>query len=62
MARVKDWLIDMECAVGEAIEEGLRDPKEVIQYCKKAIGRVDENYIRECMNQYDDKYYPYEYC
>lgn len=53
MARVKDWLIDMESAVGEALDKGFRDPKEIIQYCKKVLGKVDEDYIRECIHQYE---------
>lgn len=54
MARVKDWLIDMESCVGEALEKGLVDPKDIIQYCKKAIGKVDENYVRECVRQWEN--------
>jgi hypothetical protein len=56
MARVKDWLIDMECAVHEALEQGHVDIKEIIMYCKKAIGHVDENYIRECVRYYDGNF------
>ena len=62
MARVKDWLIDMEQAVGEALDRGLRDPKDILQYSKRVLGRVDENYIRECINQYEGPDYQYEYC
>ena len=53
MARVKDWLIEMESTVGEALDRGLRDHMEIIKFCKKCIGNIDEQYIRECIRQYE---------
>lgn len=47
MARVKDWLIDMECVCWEAQEKGLTDVNDIIKYCKKNMKNCDESYIRE---------------
>jgi hypothetical protein len=47
MARVKDWLIEMESFVWEAQEKGITDANAVVKYCKKYMGNVDERYIRE---------------
>jgi hypothetical protein len=47
MARVKDWLIDMECYAFEAQEKGIHDVNEIVRYCRKQMGPVDERYIRE---------------
>jgi hypothetical protein len=47
MARVKDWLIDMESYAWEAQEKGITDVNGIVKYCKKHMGNVDERYIRE---------------
>lgn len=47
MARVKDWLIDMESCVWEAQEKGLTDVNAIVKYCKKQMKNVDEGYVRE---------------
>ena len=49
MARVKDWLIDMECVCWEAQEKGLTDVNEIVKYCKKNMKNCDEGYIRELL-------------
>ena len=54
MARVKDWLIDMECAVGDAIDKGLTDPKEILMFVRKQIGNADETYVRNLILQHGD--------
>lgn len=45
MARVKDWMIDMEELTGQALSKGLT-LEEAIVYVRANIRYVDENYIR----------------
>lgn len=47
MARVKDWLIDMESCVWEAQEQGITDVNAIVKYCKKQMKNVDEGYVRD---------------
>ena len=47
MARVKDWLIDMESTAWEAQEKGITDVNDIVKYCKKNMKNCDEGYIRE---------------
>ena len=47
MARVKDWLIDMESYAWEAQQKGITDVNGIVKYCKKHMGSCDEGYIRE---------------
>lgn len=55
MARVKDWLIDIESYTWEAIQKGM-SLNETIAYVKRNMKNVDESYIRqiyeECKNEY----------
>lgn len=63
MARVKDWLIDMENYCFEAQEKGIENINEIVKYCRVKMGcPVDERYIREfCENRsFIDDYYEYQ--
>lgn len=63
MARVKDWLIDMESTAWEAQEGGLTDVNEIVKYCRARMGVIDERYIREMVEGrtiYDGQYEPCE--
>lgn len=50
MAKVKDWIIDMESYTWAAIEANL-SLKETIAYVKLHVKVIDEAYIR---NLYED--------
>ena len=58
MARVKDWLIDMEDAVYYALSKGLTSYEDIVSFVKKSIGVCDEDYICEYLLSYyyDDEY------
>lgn len=51
MARVKDWIIDMESYTWAAIEANL-SLKETIAYVKRHMKNVDESYIRRIYEDY----------
>ena len=51
MARVKDWLIDMEGYTWEAIHKGLT-LKQTIEYVKKNMKNIDESYIRHIYEEF----------
>lgn len=53
MAKVKDWLIDIENYTWEAINEGL-SLKDTIAYVKRNMKNVDESYVRRL---YEDNVY-----
>jgi hypothetical protein len=55
MARVKDWLIDMEGYAWEAIQKGL-SLNETIAYVKRNMKNVDESYIRQLYEDYENGY------
>jgi hypothetical protein len=50
MARVKDWLIDIESYTWEAIEKGL-SLKDTIAYVKRNMKNVDTSYVEEVYRQ-----------
>lgn len=45
MARVKDWLMEMEELTWNAIERGM-SLSETISYVRKHLRVIDESYIR----------------
>lgn len=55
MAKVKDWLIDMESYTWEAIQKGL-DVKSTIAYVKRNMKNVDESYIRKIYEDHVNEY------
>lgn len=46
MARVKDWLIDMEELTWSAMQKGY-SISETIAYVRRHLKTIDENYIRQ---------------
>lgn len=52
MARIKDWLIDMEAYTWAAIEANL-SIKDTIAYVKAHVGMVDESYVRRLYEEYN---------
>lgn len=52
MARVKDWLIDMESYTWEAIEKGL-SLSETIAYVKRNMKHFDSSYVEEIYKQHE---------
>jgi hypothetical protein len=55
MARVKDWLIDMESYTWEAIEKGL-SLNETIAYVRRNMKDIDSSYVEEIYKQYERDY------
>lgn len=53
MARVKDWLIDIESYTWEAIDKGL-SLKETIAYVKRNMKYIDESYIHQIYEEYSN--------
>lgn len=49
MARVKDWMIDMEDYTWQAIQRGM-SLSETIVFVKKNLKSADESYIRRIYN------------
>ena len=47
MGRMKDWMIDMEEHIGEAVQSGAQDEQEVLEYVQKTMQIVDRNFIKE---------------
>lgn len=57
MAKVKDWLIDMEYHVFNAYENGINDINEIVRYCRKQMSSpVDESYIREVYDNLENNW------
>lgn len=51
MARVKDWLIDIENYTWEAIQKDM-SLNETIAYVKRNMKNVDESYVRQIYEEY----------
>lgn len=58
MGAYKDFLIDVETAVGEALAKGLRNELEIIAHVKLAVPMADSFTIRSFMDriEYSDEY------
>ena len=52
MGKVKDWMIDMEDAVIDAIENGAKTEEAVLAGVKAAIPVVDENFVRKTYREF----------
>ena len=53
MGRVKDWLIDMNEHIVDAIESCATTDEDVISYCKTHMELpVDNNYVKQTIKKY----------
>ena len=52
MARIKDWLIDMEESVYYALSKGITSHEEIVSFVKKSMDVCDEDYIRDVIDEY----------
>ena len=52
MGKVKDWMIDMEDAVIDALENGAKTEEAVLAGVKTAIPVVDEKFVRETYREF----------
>ena len=59
MARVKDWMIDMESAVYDAIEKGFSTYDDVIAYVNTVMRNVDRGYVREVLENFNNPDWDY---
>lgn len=51
MARVKDWLIDMECYTFEAMDRGITNLDEIYAYVNRYV-MADRQYIKTLVESY----------
>ncbi|SVA68798.1 uncharacterized protein METZ01_LOCUS121652 [marine metagenome] len=47
MARVKNWMMEMEETVNDAVASDCFNIEDVIQYCNENLTYVEEDYVRE---------------
>ena len=47
MAKVKNWMMDMEETVNDAVDSGCTNIEDVITHCNENLTYVDEDYVRE---------------
>ena len=51
MSEIKNWVMDMEESVHNAIDSNCKNVEQVIAYVKDRMEFVDENYIREYLEE-----------
>ena len=60
MGRMKDWMMDMEEHVDDAVMSGAKSTDDVVAYVQTQMGICDESYIRsyteEIMGPGDEGY------
>ena len=54
MSKMTNWMIDMEDAVIDAIENGAKTEEAVLAGVKTAIPVVDENFVRETYREFSE--------
>ena len=47
MSKVKNWMMDMEETVDDAVAFGCYNIEDVITYCNENLTYVDEDYVKE---------------
>ncbi len=47
MGAVKNWMMEMEETVNDAVVSDCHCIEDVITYCNENLSYVDENYVRE---------------
>jgi hypothetical protein len=50
MSKMKNWMMDMEEAVNDAIASDCYNIEDVITYCKENLTHVDEDYVKKYFN------------
>jgi hypothetical protein len=51
MGRVKDWMMDMEESVVDAVNLGAKTQNDVVSYVKTNMAMVDETFVRKFTQQ-----------
>lgn len=52
MAKMKDWMMDMESHIGDAyFDQGITDPDDVVEYVREKMNIIDERYIRQYLKE-----------
>mgnify|MGYP000079472846 FL=1 len=52
MSALKNWLIEHDEAIGDAIERGASSVQDVISYCAANMQMIDPKYITEQWNEF----------
>jgi len=52
MSAIKNWLLEHDEAIGDAIEFGATSVQDVIAYCKTNMQMYDPKYITEQWNEF----------
>jgi hypothetical protein len=52
MSALKNWLIEHDEAIGDAIERGATSVQDVISYCAANMQMIDPKYITEQWNEF----------
>ena len=52
MSALKNWLIEHDEAIGDAIENGATSVQDVIAYCDTNMQMIDPKYITEQWNEF----------
>ena len=47
MSRMKNWMMEMEETVDDAVISDCSCVEDVVQYCNENLTYVDEDYVRE---------------
>ena len=47
MSRIKNWMMEMEETVNDAVASDCYNIEDVIQYCNENLTYVDEDYVKE---------------
>ena len=57
MARMKNWMLEMEENTVSAIQNGAKNENDVLAYVKTNMNVVDKNYVRTLYKEFSDPYY-----
>ena len=52
MGAMKNWLMEHDECIGDAIENGAINKEQVVAFCKTNMVMIDENYIKEQWDEF----------